>query len=59
MHISLCLKKEQTLASGITTLGEGADLTRLGAEQLTGATGAYDPYFLQRIYGSISRRGHK
>ena len=33
----------QTLASGVTTLGEGADLTRLGAGQLTGATGAYDP----------------
>ena len=33
----------QTLASGVTTLGEGADLTRLGAGQLTGATDAYDP----------------
>ena len=32
-----------TLASGVTTLGEGADLTRLGAEQVTGATEAYDP----------------
>ena len=32
-----------TLSSGITTLGEGADLTRLGADQVTGATGAYDP----------------
>tara|TARA_Y100000114_G_scaffold40664_1_gene36160 strand:+ start:27 stop:1031 length:1005 start_codon:yes stop_codon:yes gene_type:complete len=33
----------ETLASGITTLGEGADFTRLGADQVTGATGAYDP----------------
>jgi len=33
----------KTLASGVTTLGEGADLTRMGAGQLTGATDAYDP----------------
>jgi hypothetical protein len=32
-----------SVASGITTLGEGADFTRLGAEQVSGATGAYDP----------------
>ena len=33
----------KTLASGVTTLGEGADLTRMGAGQIGGATGAYDP----------------
>jgi len=33
----------KTLASGVTTLGEGADLTRMGAGQVGGATGAYDP----------------
>ena len=33
----------KTLASGVTTLGEGADLTRMGAGQIGGATGAYEP----------------
>ena len=33
----------KTLASGVTTLGEGADLTRIGAGEVGGATGRYDP----------------
>ena len=33
----------KSLASGVTTLGEGADLTRIGAGEVTGATGRYDP----------------
>ena len=44
----------QTLASGVTTLGEGADLTRLGAEQVTGATGAYEGFSLMSPGGILT-----
>ena len=33
----------ETLASGVTTLGEAADITRKGATTAEGATGLYDP----------------